>query len=293
MHIRIVSPSSAIDPKYIDGAQEVLQSWGHEVSIAPHAKGKYGGAAGTPEERLQDLNDAFADPAVDMILCSRGGYGLAQIIDRVEVSGNKLLAGFSDITCLHCLCGKEGIPSLHSIMAKHIATLPADSEPIKALRSVLSGEDIRYTMPVSTFSREGEATGILRGGNLSVFYGLQRTPYQVADENSILFIEDIDEQQYHIDRMLQNLRLSGVMKNIKGLIVGQFSDCKDDERMTCTLQETIQKSAAGHLYPVLADFPAGHVDMNMPMFMNAECKITINGNEAVFTQTNPVKELIK
>ncbi|MBR1809448.1 MAG: LD-carboxypeptidase [Paludibacteraceae bacterium] len=293
MHIRIVSPSSVIDPKYIDGAQQVLQSWGHEVSIAPHAKGRYGGAAGTTEERLQDLNDAFADPSVDMILCSRGGYGLAQIIDQVRVNPHKLLAGFSDITCLHCLCGKEGIPSLHSIMAKHIATLPADSEPIKALRAVLSGEDIRYTLPLSPYSREGEAAGILRGGNLSVFYGLQRTPFQVIDKDSILFIEDIDEPQYHIDRMLQNLRLSGVMKNIKGLIVGQFSDCADDvERMSCTLRETISRASADYAYPVLTDFPAGHVELNLPVFMNTPCHIKVEADKALFTQTNPLNSLI-
>ena len=293
MHIRIVSPSSAIDSKYIDGAQQVLQSWGHEVSIAAHAKGKYGGSAGTPEERLQDLNEAFSDPAVDMILCSRGGYGLAQIIDQVKINPHKLLAGFSDITCLHCLCGKEAVPSLHSIMAKHIATLPADSLPITTLRAILQGEDICYHLLLSPFSRKGEATATLRGGNLSVFYGLQRTPYQIIDNDSILLIEDIDEPQYHIDRMLQNLRLSGVMKNIKGLIVGQFADCQDDERMVCSLQETIQKATANYSYPVLANFPAGHVDMNMPVFLNAECKISITDNEAVFTQTNPIKQLIK
>ncbi len=293
MHIRIVSPSSAIDPKYIDGAQEVLQSWGHSVTVAPHAKGHYGGFAGTPEERLQDLNEAFADPEVDMILCSRGGYGLAQIIDRVQVAEGKLLAGFSDITCLHCLCARHDMVSLHSIMAKHIATLPADSLPMQTMRTILQGGDICYTLPVSPFSREGETEGILRGGNLSVFYGLQRTPYELIDKDSILFIEDIDEPQYHIDRMLQNLRMSGVMHNVKGLVVGQFADCKDDERMACSLQETIQKASAQENYPVLADFPAGHVDLNLPMFMNAPCSIKIKGETAVFKQTNPIKKLIK
>lgn len=293
MHIRIVSPSAAIDPKYIDQAQTVLQSWGHVVSIAPHAKGAYGGAAGTAEERLHDLNEAFADDTVDAILCSRGGYGLAQIIDKVVPNPHKLLIGFSDITCLHCLCGIHNIPSLHGIMAKHIARLPQDSKPIQALRNVLEGEDINYTLTAGKFSRDGETEAILRGGNLSVFYGLQRTPYQVIDTDSILFIEDIDEPHYHIDRMLQNLRMSGVMKNIKGFVVGQFSGCKDDERMSCTLAETFSHAVADFRYPVLTEFPAGHVDLNMPMFMNTLCHIKVEGGNAIFTQTNPIKQLIK
>lgn len=293
MHIRIVSPSAAIDPKYIDQAQLVLQSWGHIVSIAPHAKGAYGGAAGTPQERLQDLNEAFADENVDAILCSRGGYGLAQIIDKVIPNSNKLLIGFSDITCLHCLCGTHNIPSLHGIMAKHIARLQADSRPLTALRNILEGEDIYYSLPAGNFSRNGETQAMLRGGNLSVFYGLQRTPYQVIDTDSILFIEDIDEPHYHIDRMMQNMRMSGVLKNIKGFIVGQFSGCQDDERMSCTLAETFIKAVADYNYPVLTDFPAGHVDLNMPIFMNTLCHIKVDGEKAIFTQTNPIKKLIK
>ena len=289
MNIRIVSPSSAIDPKYIDGAQSVIQSWGHRVSIAPHAKGRYGGASGTPEERLQDLNEAFADPDVDVVLCARGGYGLAQIIDRVVPDPHKLLIGFSDITCLHCLCGKHNIPSLHGIMAKHIATLPSDSEPIISLRNILEGKDINYRFPAGDGSRSGSADAVLRGGNLSVFYGLQRTPYQVIDRDSILFVEDIDEPQYHIDRMLQNLRLSGVMKHIKGYIIGQFADCKDDERLSCTLRQTLLKAATDTRYPVATDFPAGHVDYNMPVFMNLACHLEVTEKEIIFTQKNPLK----
>ena len=291
MNIRIVSPSSAIDPNYIDQAQAVLQSWGHNVTVANHAKGRYGGAAGTPEERLEDLNMAFADPEVDAILCSRGGYGLAQIIDKVIVNPGKLLIGFSDITCLHCLCGVHNIPSLHGIMAKHIATLPADSKPIIALRSILEGKDIHYSFPAGENSRKGQADAILRGGNLSVFYGLQGTPYQVIDENSILFVEDIDEPQYHIDRMLQNLRLSGMMKKIKGFIIGQFADCPDDERMSCTLQQTLLRAAENTDYPVATNFPAGHVDYNMPIFLNQECHLEVTDENIILTQKNPIYRL--
>lgn len=293
MHIRIVSPSAVINPEYIDQAKIVLESWGHNVSIAPHAKDVYGGAAGKAQDRLKDLNDAFADPIVDAILCSRGGYGLAQIIDKVIPNPDKLLIGFSDITCLHCLCGKHNIPSLHSIMAKHIARLPEESEPIQALKSILEGKDISYTIPAHPLSRDGEVTATLRGGNISVFYGLQRTPFEVIDTDSILFIEDIDEPHYHLDRMLQNLRMSGVLKNIKGIIFGQFNGCNDDPRMSCTLKETFRNVVEEYDYPVLIDFPAGHVDLNLPMFFNTECYLKVENGSATFIQTNPIKHLIK
>ncbi len=289
MNIRIISPASAVDPQYIDGAKSVLESWGHHVTVSQHAKGRYGGASGTPEERLHDINEAFGDQSVDAILCSRGGYGLAQIIDHVKPVAGKMLIGFSDVTCLHCLLGTLDMPSVHGIMAKHIATLPEDSEPMKTLRSILSGEGISYTFPAQPLSRAGEAEAILRGGNLSVFYGLQRTPYQVIDTDSILFVEDIDEQQYHIDRMLQNLRMSGVLHNIKGLIIGHFSDCEDDPRMSCTLQETLTKYVADFSYPVITGFPAGHVDLNMPLFMNTMCHIQCTNEQIIFSQINPFK----
>ncbi len=285
MNIRIVSPSAAIDPQLIDKAAVVLESWGHTVSIAPHAQGKWAGFSGTKEERLADLNEAFADPAVEAILCSRGGYGLAQIIDRVKVDERKLLIGFSDITCLHCLCANHEMPSLHSIMAKHIASLPADSDPIKTLRTILDGgKNISYTLPTDSLSRKGKATGILRGGNLSVFYGLQGTPFEVKKKDTILFIEDVEEPQYHIDRMLQNLRLSGLLASVKGVIFGQFAGCKDDERVGCSLNETLLNSVAPYNIPVIMNFPAGHVEYNLPMMLNQQVEISIDDNHTTFTQ---------
>lgn len=286
MRIRIVSPSATLNEQYIDGAKAVLESWGHEVSIAPHAKGRYASYAGTEQERLSDLNEALADKDVDAVLCSRGGYGLAQIIDRVEITQPKLLLGFSDITCLHCLWGTKNLPSLHSIMAKHIATLPADSLPLQTLRRVLDGGDITYTLPTDPDSTIGNFRGTLRGGNLSVFYGLQGTPYAVRqDEDTILFIEDIDEEQYHIDRMLQNLRLSGMLSHIKALVIGQFADCKDDrERLVRSLRETFLQITDACRTPVVLNFPAGHVDYNLPMLLNHEVEISVSKEQILFTQ---------
>lgn len=283
--IRIISPSGAIDPVYIDGATERLRSWGYSVSEGKHARDSWGRFAGTDEARLADLIDALNDPAVDYILCSRGGYGMQRIIDRVPAI-TKPIIGFSDITALHQLSALSGQPSLHSIMCKHIATLPEDSEPLTALRNILAGEPVVYTWASHPLNRTGKAEGMLIGGNLSVLYGLQSTPYSLQHsafsvQKPILVIEDIGERHYHIDRMMQNLRISGVLASIGGLIVGQFSDCDDDPLMNKTVYETIKEAVAAYDYPVLFNAPVGHVEHNLPLWFNQHTTINCGVNSVL------------
>jgi muramoyltetrapeptide carboxypeptidase len=167
-------------------------------------------------------------------------------------------------------------------MCKHLAELPEDSEPIRLWHQALQGEPLRYTLPQHPLNRAGQVTGRLIGGNLSVLYGLQGTPYSLmslldADPETpaILFLEDIAERHYHIDRMMQNLCMSGVLARISGLVVGQFSNCDDDPSMGCTVYETIRRATEGYGYPVLFDFPAGHVERNLPLRLNATCRLSV------------------
>lgn len=292
--IHILSPSGAIAPDLIDRAAERLRLFGYRVSVAPHAYGAYGRFAGTPAERIADLADALANPAIDAILCARGGYGLQQILPALdnrapiaEREREPILIGFSDITALHQWCGLHGRPSLHALMCKHLAELPLDSEPVQLWHQALQGEPLCYTLPAHPLNRAGQITGRLIGGNLSVLYGLQGTPYSLArlldaepDTPAILFIEDIAERHYHIDRMMQNLRMSGVLSRIAGLVVGQFSDCDDDPSMNCSVAETILRATDGYDYPVLFDFPAGHVERNLPLWLNAPCSLSV-GNDCL------------
>ena len=274
-HIRIVSPSGAIDPSYIDGAAARLRTWGYIVSEGAHARAKWGRFAGTDEERLADLNEALRDASVDAILCARGGYGLQRILDRVAPI-TKPIIGFSDITALHQLAGIEHMPSLHGIMCKHIATLPEDSEPIQALRKMLAGEAIEYRWAHHPLNRPGVAEAPIVGGNLSVLYGLQGTPYglnKLSYQFPILLIEDISERHYHIDRMIRNLSMSGVLAHLSGLIVGQFSDCDDDELMGCSVYETIKEVVADYDYPLLFNAPFGHVEHNLPLWLHRHASI--------------------
>ena len=290
--IRIVSPSGAIEPAFIDGATERLRGWGYEVTEGRHARDRWGRFAGTDEDRLADLIEALHDPSVDAILCSRGGYGLQRIIDRVPKI-TKPIIGFSDITALHQLSAISGQYSVHGIMCKHIATLPEESEPIVALRKALKGEPLEYRWESHPLNRFGAAEGPLIGGNLSVLYGLQGTAFSIqhaavsmqpsalSRQKPILLIEDIAERHYHIDRMMNNLRMSGVLAHLSGLIVGQFSDCEDDPSMGCSIYETIKKAVAEYDYPVLFNAPVGHVELNLPLWENGHTSIHVSANEVL------------
>ena len=330
MKIKIVSPSGAIDPQYIDRATEVLRGWGYEVSEAAHARGKVGRFAASDEERVADIAEALTDPAVDMILCARGGYGLQRIIDRIPPI-QKPIIGFSDITALHMLAAQTGQATIHAMMCKGISETKGLSpsscvlHPSSFLQQALAQEPLHYELPAHPLNRAGKIKGTLIGGNLSVLYGLQgtayglderlrikdkrlnsndfkevrslgRTQYKDASDTEvispsslspslcregwggsplILFIEDVGERHYHIDRMMNNLRLSGVLANLSGLIVGQFSDCEDDPSMGCTVYETIRHAVEPYHYPVVFNFPAGHVEENMPLYLNAPVEIDV------------------
>lgn len=291
MHIHILSPSGYIASEYIDKAARRLENYRHTVSIGNHAKGKYGRFSGTEEERILDLQNAINDDSIEAILCSRGGYGLVQIIDKIDftplIKSPKLLIGFSDITVLHNALAHHQIPSLHAIMTKHIATVSEEDESLNRLINILNNPSA-LPSPVCTSSHPlnhlGESNGILRGGNLSVLYSLRNTPFDIPEEEeTILFIEDIAERPYHIDRMMSNLRLSGVLKRLKGLIVGQFSDCTEDPLMMGSIAERIAYVVRDYDYPVCFNFPAGHVDYNLPLLLNSSVNLCITETNVVLS----------
>lgn len=291
-HIRIISPSGAIDPAYIDGAKERLQRWGFELSEGGHARGSWGRFAATDDDRLTDLRDALSDPQVDLILCARGGYGLQRIIDRVPPISKPIL-GFSDITALHQLAGLNGQSSLHGIMCKHIATLPDNSPALQGLQQALRGETLRYELPAHPLNRMGDCVAPIVGGNLSVLYGLQGTPFGLSRfsyQFPILLIEDIGERHYHIDRMMHSLRLSGVLAHLSGLIVGRFSDCDDDPLMPSDVCHTIYEAVADYNYPVLFDFPVGHVEDNRPLWLHTTARLNITPDDARLEILSPLHQ---
>jgi len=282
--IRIISPSGVINPEFIDGTKKTLTAWGLQVTEGEFARSEYGRFAGTQEERIADLQHAFDDSSVKAILCSRGGYGLAQIIDKLDfskfVASPKWLIGFSDITILHNAITNLGIASIHGIMAKHLTELPSDSDQVLRLKEILFGKLPSYVIPSHPLNRWGKAEGKLIGGNLSVLMGLRGSRFDLDFKNKILFIEDIAEKPYHIDRMMQNLRFSGALAELSGLVVGQFSDCDEDPLMKQTIAEIIADAVSDYNYPVCFDFPAGHVDYNLPLILGTEAYLDVTSDSA-------------
>ena len=282
-NIHIVSPSGAIQPGFIDGATKLLSSWGLKVTEGKYARTEYGRFSGTKDERVADLQQALDDPNVKAILCSRGGYGLAQIIDKIDFSSfaksPKWLIGFSDITILHNAITALGIASMHGIMTKYLTELPEESDQITSFKNLLFGTPSNFSIKPEAENRPGRAVGKLIGGNLSVMMGMRSTPFDLDFHNNILFIEDVGEKPYQIDRMMQSLKLSGVLKQISGLVVGQFSDYDEDPLMMQSVAEIILAAVSEYDYPVCFNFPAGHVDYNLSLILGEQAELFVESDK--------------
>lgn len=288
------SPAGTIDAKKVEDAAEVLRGQGWIVEIMPHALGKHGNYSGTADERFDDLSKALLDPEVKAIICSRGGYGVVHILDRLnrlDLRANpKWIAGFSDISALHALMAVNGIASIHSSMAAHIM-LGADDPDNSSLFSILRGERPAFTFDGHGFDRCGIATGKLLGGNVAVLAELISTPYDIIAPDTILFIEDVAEPIYKIERILYQLKLSGVLEKLNGLIVGQFTEYKPDDNYN-DMYEMIRDMTSEYDYPVAFDAPIGHVDHNIPLIESAPVtlKVSPSGRNSLIFHRNPSKD---
>lgn len=265
--VAILSPAGPIDSAIVYNAALVLRDMGFDPIIYPHTFGKNGHFSGTTEERLADLTEAFGDPEIRAIFCSRGGYGVVHnlgSLGQLDLQKDpKWVIGFSDISALHALMASQGIASVHSSMAKQIALGLGNADNYE-LFSILRGHKPVYTFEPHPYNRSGEATGRLVGGNLAVLAGLINTPFDIFPRGSILFIEDVSEPIYKIERILYQLKLSGVLSNIKGLIIGQFTDYRPDENHEC-MEDMIREMVAEYDIPIAFNVPVGHVDHNVPL----------------------------
>lgn len=277
--VAIISPAGKIDKNFLAGARKRLESWGLIVQMGKYAGGSSGRFAGTVKQRLSDLQRAMDNPEIKAIFCSRGGYGAIHLIDKVDFTAfrqhPKWLLGYSDITLLHELFQFNGYASIHSLMARHLTVEDAEDPCTLHLKELLFGNPPTYTYAENKFNRKGKAQGLLRGGNLSVLYGLRGTPFDLSPEGTILFIEDIGEQPYHIDRMMNNLRIGGVLEKLSGLIVGQFTETGEGKAMK-EVYELIAELVKPYSYPVCFDFPVGHVTLNYPLICGAKVELEVN-----------------
>lgn len=277
--VAIVSPASAVDPLLIEGAANALKRMGLKVRIMPHAAGRKGSYSASADDRLHDLQAALADPQVKAILCSRGGYGAVHLLDKIEPRPVWLI-GFSDISALHALWHSRGIASIHGSMAKHLALFPASDMANRALEKILIfGEQPDYEFTSHPLNRNGSVWGNMVGGNLAVLGGLIGTPMSLLKPDSILVIEDIAEPIYKVERILHQLRLAGVLKSLRGLIVGQFTDYKPDANHP-DMETMIAEMVTGYDYPVAFNAPFGHVDGNLPFIEGQEVQLTVDSDSS-------------
>ena len=277
--IAIISPASHILPDYVDGACNAIAQMGFQPVVSNHCKGQCGGYSGTIEQRLADFLEALHNPEVKAILCSRGGYGVVHLLEYLsadDIAENaKWLIGFSDISALHAAMVASGVASIHASMAKHLTQFGVDDEATVALFNILQGKLPTYQTPSHAFNKPGTATGTLTGGNMAVLCGLLDTDFDLLSRGDILFIEDVGEEVYKIERMLYNLRLSGVLPMIKGLIVGRFTDYRNPDGNGDSMEQMVKRMVEPYDIPVAFDFPVGHVDENMPLIEGAQVTLTV------------------
>ncbi len=280
--VAIVSPARSITFEEVHPSIKIFQQWGLEVVLGIHVFGKHHQFAGTDDQRLHDFQQMLDDDSVRAIICSRGGYGTIRIADRIDWKKfrrfPKWIVGFSDITVLHALVHRHlGIQTLHAIMPYNIKASDSDSESVVSLRDALFGESFFFRKPVTFLDRPGLNEGILTGGNLSILYSLLGTPLEPETDGKVLFLEDVDEYLYHIDRMMTALRHAGKLRNLKGLITGSMKDMKDNAvQFGMNAAGIISDAVKGYSYPVCFDFPSGHDFPNLALFMGRKVKLIVD-----------------
>ncbi len=288
--IQIVSPAGKVDEKYIHQTAEWLTEQGYRAELGKHVFSNHFRFAGADSQRLEDLQAAFDDPDVSAIICSRGGYGTARIIDKLKSDGffrhPKWVVGFSDITILHLSLNNNRVASIHGAMPRFFFNENGQpAENLKSLMQLLTGEDLLYNVAPVKENRQGTATGELIGGNLSVISAMQGTPWELESNGKILFLEETDEYLYHIDRMILQLKLSGKFEKLAGLVVGDFTDIKDNEQpFGLTVNEIIAQAVEEYDFPVCFGFPAGHGEKNLALTFGKIWELDVSENSSRLKQ---------
>ncbi|MDN4164595.1 LD-carboxypeptidase [Cytophagales bacterium LB-30] len=282
--VAIVSPAKFIPQDSLLSAVQILQSWGLQVRIGLSVYQRHFQMAGTDAQRLADLQEAMDDPKVKAIFCSRGGYGSGRLLDALQtkylLANPKWLIGFSDITFLHAFWHAHKVMSIHATMPL-LMNPTAPEATIQGLKEVLFTGNANHQWANSASNRLGSAQGVLWGGNLSIISHLLGTPYQPDFENIILFIEEVSEYKYRIDRLMVHLKMAGVLARIKGLVVGQFTDTKDNPQVFgASVEEIIQEHCASYAFPIAFGFEAGHEALHLPLVFGKSCNLEVSSTQS-------------
>jgi muramoyltetrapeptide carboxypeptidase len=289
--IGITCPASYLAKEKVQACIDTLQSWGYEVmvgkTIGSISKNYF---SGTDDKRLNELQAMLDDDNIKAILCGRGGYGVGRIIDRIDFTRfkrkPKWIIGFSDITILHSrLNSKLKIASLHAPMAAAFNDDGFKNESVLLLQKALIGKKAKYECAVHLFNKFGATTGELVGGNLALLAHLVGSASDINTKNKILFIEDIGEYIYNVDRMFYQLKQNGKLEKLAGLIIGSFTDMKDTVRpFGKTVYEAINDIVKEYDYPVCFNFPVGHEKENYALKVGGNYELKVGENKTLLSE---------
>lgn len=283
--IGIAAPARKISIEELQPAIDRFISWGLEPVFATNLFCSENQYAGTDEERLNGLQDLLDNHDIKAIICARGGYGTMRIIDKLDFSQflkhPKWVAGYSDITVLHSHINKNfGIETLHGTMPINFST--NTPEALESLKKALFGETLSYVTGRHSLNRTGKTEGVITGGNLSMLYALSGSDSDIETNGKILFIEDLEEYLYHIDRMMVQLKRSGKLQNLAGLIVGGMNNMNDNAvPFGKEAYEIIAEQEANYNYPVCFGFPAGHIEDNRTLIMGRKLQLNITTEHVI------------
>jgi muramoyltetrapeptide carboxypeptidase len=285
--VAIVAIAYAIDYSQIEAGVKILESWGLQVIVGKSIGEVDGIYAGNDELRAKDLQNVLDDKDIRAIIFARGGYGSVRIIDQLDFTkfmrAPKWICGYSDITVLHVHINNVlAVQTLHSTMLSKFTT--CSEIGLDSLRKALFGESIQYEFSSSKYNKIGKTESIIQGGNLSLLYSLTGTSTTFSNSHRALFIEDIEEYLYHLDRMMMNMKRAGKIKNLDALLVGGFTDMKDNSpAYGKTYEEIILDYFKGEDIPICFDVPCGHIDDNRTIIFGKKCTIEVGVENVTVT----------
>lgn len=286
--VAIVAPAGKISEEKVEAAASVLRANGLVPEPGSFIYKNHFQFSSTDKNRLKDLQNAMDNPEIKAILCARGGYGLVRILDQIDFkafkSNPKWVIGFSDVTALHAHIQKNlEVESIHGVMTQGIIE---DKEPSKWLFNTLFGKQLNYKIKNHPLSRKGNCKGEIIGGNLAILNSLAGSKSDFDSRDKILFLEEVGEHLYRIDRMMQSLKRAGKLSGIKGLIVGSITDVPDNKGIFgLGAYEIISEAVKEFDFPVCFGFPAGHQEQNFPLILGRKAILDINDQTKLTFET--------
>ena len=278
--IGIVAPGRKVKYSDVESAFTILEAWGLKVITAKHLfSNDHSYLAGTDKQRLTDFQTMIDDDSIKAIMCARGGYGSTRILDQLDFTGflkrPKWIAGFSDITAFHLKLSKLDVASIHSTMPI-LFSKSESAESIESLKKILFGEPQHFSIDPNLINRIGTATGPLIGGNLSLVLDSIGTLSEPDTIGKILILEEVDEYLYKLDRMMVQLKRTGKLDNLSGLIIGHMTDIKDTElKFGESVEEIVLHYTASFQFPIAFSFPTGHENPNLAWMYGSTAQLDV------------------